>query len=120
VGLVLAALIPASRLGVWQASLWPATVAWLIMSGLGLLLRLDEAIRDHDFYRRALLRAIGVLALVEFMVNLESFSLHIEILIHIFAMISTGIVAMEKGDRPYAAARAARVYLFHFAVSASA
>ncbi len=111
VGVILAALIPASRLGIWQSSLWPATVVWLIISGLGLLFRLDEAMRDHDFFRRTLLRAIGVLALVEFIVNLESFPLHVEIPLQIFGMLSAAIVAMEKGGRFQPASTVAQTYL---------
>lgn len=111
VGVVLAALIPASRLGIWQPSLWPATVVWLIISGLGLLFRLDEAIRGHDSFRRALLRAIGVLALVEFIANLESFPLYIEIPLQVFGMLSAAIVAMEKGGRFQPASTVANRYL---------
>lgn len=110
-GVVLAALIPASRLGIWQPSLWSATVVWLIISGLGLLFRLDEAIRGHDFFRRALVRAIGVLALVEFIVNLESFPLYIELPLQILGLLATAIVAMEKGGRFQPASTVANRYL---------
>ena len=61
-GVVLAALRPASRLGIWQPNLWPATALWLIISGLGLLCRLDEASRDPHFVRRAMLRVLSAAA----------------------------------------------------------
>ncbi|MDE2987123.1 MAG: hypothetical protein OXT70_03600 [Chloroflexota bacterium] len=117
---VLAALIPASRLGLWQPSLWPATVLWLIISGLGLLFRLDEAIRDPEFFRRALLRTIGAMALVEFIVNLESFALYLEIPLQIFAILSAAIVAMEKGASAQPASKVANTYLVLLALAAIA
>ncbi len=111
VGVVPAILLPASRLGIWQSSLWPATVVWLIISGLGLLFRLDKAIRDHEFFRRALLRAIGAMALVEFIVNLESFPLYIEIPLQILGMFSTAIVAMDNDGRLQPVSKVANTYL---------
>ena len=119
-GILLAALIPASHLGVWQPSLWPATVLWLIISGLGLLFRLDEAIRDPHFFRRAMLRALGAVAFVEFIVNLESFALYIEIPLQILAMLSVAIVAMAKGSSSQPASTLASTYLVLLAVVAAA
>jgi len=119
-GVLLAALIPASRLGIWQPSLWPATVLWLIISGLGLLFRLDEAIRDPHFFRRAMLRALGAVALVEFIVNLESFALYIEIPLQLLAMLSAAIVALEKGARSQPASTVANTYLVLLAALAAA
>ena len=119
-GVLLAALIPASHLGIWQPSLWPATVLWLIISGLGLLFRLDEAIRDLRFFRRAILRALGAVALVEFIVNLESFALYIEIPLQLLAMLSAAIVAVEKGARSQPASTVANTYLVLLAALAAA
>lgn len=120
VALVLTALIPASRLGAWQPSLWPATVLWLIISGLGLLFRLNEAIQNPDFFRRALLRTIGAVAIVEFIVNLESFALYIEILVQFFAFIAAAVVVLEKGTRPHPLTKIASAYLVFFVASAAA
>ena len=119
-GVLLAALIPASCMGIWQSSLWPATVLWLIISGLGLLFRLDEAIRDPHFFRRAILRALGAVALVEFIVNLESFALYIEIPLQLLAMVSAAIVAMAKGSRSQPASAVASTYFVLLAAVAAA
>ena len=82
---ILAALIPASRAGLWEPGLWNATVAWLIFSGLGLLFRTDEAMRRPGFFGEALRRTLGATALVEFTVNLEPFALWVEIPVQIVA-----------------------------------
>lgn len=110
-GAVFAVLIPASRWGIWEPTMWPTTVLWLVISGFGLFFRLDEAIRDSHFFRRSMLRALGAAALVEFIVNLESFALYIEIALQILAMLAAAIVAMEKGSGSSPASRVANAYL---------
>ena len=65
-----------------------------------------------------MLRAFG--ALIEFIVNLESFALYIEFPLQILAMFSAAIVAMEKGDRSKPASTVASTYLVLLAALAAA
>ena len=118
--LVVAALVPASRFGVWEPSLWPATALWLLVSGLGLLFRLSEAIQDPGFFRRVILHTVGAVAIVEFIVNLDSFALWIEILAQFLAFVSTAVIALEQGARRQPATKLASAYLVLFVLSATA
>ena len=88
VTLILATLILATRLDVWDPSLWKVAILWLVFSGFGLFLSLGEAIEDPSFFRRALLRTLGAVAAVEFIANLESFPLWAEILGQLLAFFA--------------------------------
>ena len=56
---VLAALIPASRLGLWESGLWKTTLLWLLLSGFGLIFNLNDAIQKPRFVQQALVRAVA-------------------------------------------------------------
>lgn len=118
VAVILIVLIPASRLGAWEPSLWKATVTWLLVSGFGLLLGLNEAIEDPKFFRHALLRIVGVTALFEFIANLESFPLWTEIPAQVLALLAAIIVTTRAELRMASARRVARAYLALLGLSA--
>ncbi|WP_419923943.1 hypothetical protein [Candidatus Poriferisocius sp.] len=80
VGLMLGILVPASMLGIWESGLWKTTVLWLLLAGFGLFSKFTEAIEEPGFFKREILRSIGVVVFVEFVANLASFSLWVELL----------------------------------------
>lgn len=78
-GLMLAVLYPAYKLGAWEPGLWKTTALWLLLAGFGLFFKFPESIKKPGFFKRAILRSIGVVAVVEFVANLSSFPLWIEV-----------------------------------------
>ena len=99
---ILGILIPASHFGLWEPSLLKTTVTWLLVSGLGLLFNLSQAIDEAAFFRRAALRTLGVVGIVEFIANLESFALWVEIpgqLLAVTAVITTSLAEARAPRR---------------------
>ena len=90
---VLVALIPALRIGAWDPSLWKTTVRWLLLSGFGYIFRFPAAVDQPEFFRRAILRTVGLVALAEFFTELASFPLWAEIPAQFFPLIFGSISA---------------------------
>ena len=78
-GFMLMVLYPAYKLGAWEPGLWKATAFWLLLAGFGLFFKFSESIREPGFFKRAIVRAFGIVAVVEFVANLSSFPLWIEV-----------------------------------------
>ena len=119
VGWVLVALIPASQLGLWEPGLWKPTILWLLLSGFGLLFTLNDAIEKPGFFQQVLVRRLGFLAIVEFLVNLESFALWVEIPAQVLAVLCAVVMAAQN-TKHAAAAKLADAYLVLFGLSALA
>lgn len=118
---VSAVLIPADRLGVWEPSLWKTTLLWLLLSGFGLMFNLSDAIQKPGFFRRTLVRAVGISAIVEFVVNLESFALWVEIPAQMLGVVFAGVAVLAAQDPKHApAAKLANAYLVSYGLSALA
>ncbi len=111
-------LVPASWLGLWESDLVGATVRWMLFSGLGLLFSLNAAIDEPGFFRRAFLRMLAVVAVIEFLATLSSFPLWAEVLGQLLAAMAA-VVAVQPG-RYTRAARAANAYLILFGLAALA
>ena len=109
-------LVPASRLGLWESDLAGATVRWVLFSGLGLLFSLNEAIDEPGFFRRAFLRMLVVVAVIEFLTTLSSFPFWAEVLGQLVAAMAA-VVAVQARSYPRAA-RAANTYLILFGLAA--
>ena len=117
VAAILGTLIPASRVGLWEPSLWKATLLWLLVSGFGLLFSLNEATQDPNFFRRAFFRTLGAVAMVEFIANLESFALWAELLGQLLAFIAVATTSVAEHPTPR---RLASTYLALFGLFALA
>ena len=89
-------LVPASWLGLWESDLVGATVRWMLFSGLGLLFSLNAAIDEPGFFRRAFLRMLAVVAVIEFLATLSSFPLWAEVLGQLLAAMAA-VVAVQPG-----------------------
>ncbi len=115
VGWVLAAVLLASRLEPWEPALWKTAVFWLILSGFGLIFDINSVIQEPGFFWHRVARTLGFLVIVEFLVNLQSFALWIEIPAQLLALFALVVVAAEKTK---AAAKLAEAYLALFGLSA--
>lgn len=93
----------AARIGLWSPDLWKPTVLWLV-TGFGLLFRFSEAVTEPGFFRRVLVRTVGLVAFVEYVVNLSSFPLWLEIPTQGLAVV-LNLVAVAGDDPRLAPAR---------------
>ena len=93
----------AARIGLWSPDLWKPTALWLL-AGFGLLFRISEAITEPGFFRRVLVRTVGVVAVVEYVVNLSSFPLWLEIPTQVLAVL-LNLVTVARDDPKLAPAR---------------
>ena len=115
VGILFAALVPASRLGLWESVLWKATLTWMLVSGVGLFFSLDRAMKESGFFWRTLVHTVWAIAIVEFIATLESFPLWAELLAQSLALFA-GLLGIQQecpGLR-----RAAKSYLTVFGLVA--
>ena len=118
-GCLAAAVFVASRLGLWQWSLWKPTGVWLVLSGFGLLFKYDEVVKQPRFGWRVSIRTIALVEIVSFAADLASFPLWAEIPAQALAFIA-GVMSAWVGDNPEHApvARLANRYLMLFGVVA--
>ena len=91
-------LIWATDIGLWSSDLWKPTVLWLLLAGYGLLFKFREAITEPGFFRRVLLRTVGIVAVVEYVANLASFPLWVEIPTQALAVLFAVLAVV--GDDP--------------------
>lgn len=106
-------------LGLWEMALLKATTLWFVLTGLALVLRLNEAIQEGNFFRKAFLKAIGVLALLEFITALRPFPLWVEVPGQAFAVLFA-MVAATRDPKHEAARKMASGYLTMFGLAALA
>jgi hypothetical protein len=78
---IVAAVLVAQRLGIWNAGLLKETIAWFLLPGLVLLFGFTRLYKDRSYYRRTLIGVIGLSAAIEFYVNLAEFPLPVELLL---------------------------------------
>ena len=114
---VSAAVIPASRLELWEPGLWKTTVFWLFLSGFGLIFDINSAIQKPGFFWHRVARTVGFLAIVEFLVNLQSFVLWIEIPAQLLALFAFVVMTAEN-TKYTAVAKLAEAYLVLLGLSA--
>ena len=114
-----AALLAASRLGLWEWSLWKPTVVWLVLSGIGLLFKHNEAIDQRGFGWRVSIRTIALVEIVSFVADSASFPLWVEIPAQGLGVVAGALVAWVSSKPDYApVAKLATGYLLIFGVSA--
>ncbi|MPZ91858.1 MAG: hypothetical protein GEU68_09555 [Actinobacteria bacterium] len=103
----------------WDFGLLKTTILWLLLSGLALVLRLNDAIQKPGFFRGALLKSLGVVAVVEFAAAFKSFPLWIEIPAQVLAVMCAMVGVVAERDPQHAPVRKlANGYLVVFGVSA--
>ena len=101
-GWVLAALIPASILGVWEPTLWVTTVTWLLLAGIRLLFKFSDVIEEPGFFKLALTRLVQSAVIVEFVANLASFALWLELLLQALALVFVMVSAVASSEPEHA------------------
>jgi len=65
--------------GAWNEGLLKDTVAWVVFYGFALILSADRAAKDERFFRRSALTALSIGALMQFVLNLHTFHIAVEL-----------------------------------------
>lgn len=119
IGWIFAAAAGAAPFGLWDSSLLKTTILWLLLSGLALVMRLNDAIEKPGFLRIALITALGVAAVVEFLSALKSFPLWLELPAQALAFVFAGVAVVAAREPEQAPVRKfANGYLVIFGLSA--
>ena len=84
--------------GAWNTGLMPDTVAWVLVSGFGLLLSSNEVTKKEHFFRNALLSALGLSAFMQFVLNLQTFNLAIELVLLPTVTILVALEMVARAD----------------------
>lgn len=89
VGWMSAALAAANALGLWDVALTKATVLWWLLSGLGLFGPGIEAVERAGAITSTFKRLLNMVVVFQFLANLASFPLFIEMLAQFLALPCT-------------------------------
>lgn len=104
VGLVAGLAYGVDWLGYWSSSLIGATVFWFLFTGFKYFMQINETGKE-GFFRERLLEVIGLAAFFEFFMNVETFSLWIELAIIPAMATLVGMQVVSKTDEKLASAR---------------
>ena len=96
------AILIARKIGLWIPSLWKPLAIWVLLTGVGLYFRVIEALKNPTFFSDTLKQTLGFGAVVEFIANLESFPLGIEIGTQLLAGILALMTIPSRNDPPSA------------------
>lgn len=90
----------ASRVGVWNVGLVKDTVAWLLVYGFVSLMDSGDASQEDGWFRRASQKAVGLGALMQFLLNLHTFHIVAELALQpvLALIVGVGIVAQRDAN----------------------
>lgn len=111
----------ASRWWLWDPELVKATVMWCLISGIGLFGKAFSAVEEKGVFVRALKRVIRAVVVFQFIANLASFPLWIEIPAVLLASLCTLLAGFGSlSDENACVVKLANLYLGTFGVAAIA
>jgi len=89
-----------SKIGIWQISLIKDTTLWLIGTAFVLLINVNQATQDSGFFRKILIDNLKFILVLEFVLNLYTFNLLVELILvpFLFAVIGIGAYAETKKE----------------------
>lgn len=92
-----------SLLGAWSTSLLKDTVAWIVIYGFASVFSANRAAKEEHFFRRAALAALSVSALMQFVLNLHTFGIVVELFllpVVTFLVLLEAVAGMDSKTRP--------------------
>lgn len=89
-------------IGFWDKSFLKDTIAWYIGVGLPLAYRASN-VKSRSFMKRELLDALKLTVLVEYLINLYTFSLPVELILLPFLVLIYGMQAFSERKQEYSA-----------------
>ena len=91
-------ILLAYKISLWNPSLWKPTIIWVLMTGAGLYFRMTDALKQPTFFRDTLKQTVKISVVVEFIANLESFPLGIEIAMQLLAVLLTVTTVVSRNE----------------------
>jgi hypothetical protein len=93
-------VVIASRIGLWNQDLMKDTIVWVAIAGIALFGKFADLGGDPHFFRRSFLRIVGLGAVAEFVLNLVSFPLLVELLLAVSMafLVMMAAVAAHSAD----------------------
>ena len=86
------------QVGLWNTSLFKATVIWTLIPGAALFFSLDQARKDRDFFWRTAKGTLGAAVLLEFYLNVLVFGLVWELVLQLMLAL-LAMLAIVAGTR---------------------
>jgi hypothetical protein len=89
--------------GAWSTALLKDTVAWIVVYGFASVFSAHRAAKEEHFFRRAALAALSVSALMQFVLNLHTFDLVVELVllpVVTFLLLLEAVAGMDSKTRP--------------------
>lgn len=94
---ILIFVVIADWVGFWRMELTKDTFVWMVTAGIGILGGFTEA-KEIGYFRRAIVRVLSIVVILEYLINLTTFSLLVEILLQ--PILSLIIVAPIVANEP--------------------
>ena len=91
------------RAEVWNRGLLKDTVAWVLVYGFASIFSATRAAREEHFFRRAALAALSVGALMQFLLNLHTFHIAVELALQpmvTFLLLMEAVAGRDAKTRP--------------------
>jgi hypothetical protein len=97
---LLSLLFVAHRFGWWNRDLLKDTIAWFVVYGFATVLSSTNAPKEDRFFRRAALSALGLGVLMQFLLNLHTFNIVVELFLQptVTFLILLGLVSEMKPE----------------------
>lgn len=92
-----------SLFGAWSATLLKDTVAWIVVYGFAGVFSANRAAKEEHFFRREALAALSVSALMQFVLNLHTFDLVVELFllpVVTFLVLLEAVAGLDSKTRP--------------------
>ena len=98
VGWTVGILYLGHRVGAWNRGLLKDTIAWFLVYGFATVFSATRAAKEDCYFRRALLSALSLSALMQFLLNLHTFHIAVELVLQpfvTFLLILGAVSALE-------------------------
>lgn len=85
-------------IGAWKTVLTKVTIVWSVTVGLALIVNFPKA-SEPRFFQRTVLKAVGIVALLEYFVTLTAFPLGVELMLQpIAALFAVAPIVVKEPD----------------------
>ncbi len=92
----------AAKIDLWNDQLLKDTIVWFVVAGFPLLLQVDEAGWDEQFFHRTVQSIIELSVLVSFFINTISFHLVVELVLQFLIALLVMVTVVGGADQRYA------------------
>ncbi|MCL4246918.1 MAG: hypothetical protein KJ065_02075 [Anaerolineae bacterium] len=88
------------KIGIWTSNLTKDTAFWLIATAVVLLINVGKTSHNHDYFKKILRDNLKLILAFEFIFNLYSFSLGVELVLVplLFIVVGMGVAADTKDE----------------------